>query len=59
MVFRFWIEWQTTSAATIQTQVTQAIMDAANREGITIPFPIRTVLLHNPIESAAPNATTR
>jgi small conductance mechanosensitive channel len=59
MVFRFWIEWQTTNAVNLQTQLTQVIMDVARREGINIPFPICTVLLHNPIESVAPNATTR
>lgn len=59
MVFRFWIEWQTTSPIEIQTTVTQALLDAARREGINIPFPIRTVLLQNPIESAPQNATTR
>ena len=59
MVFRFWIAWQTTNGANLQTQLTQVIMDVARREGINIPFPIRTVLLQNPIESAAHNATTR
>jgi small conductance mechanosensitive channel len=59
MVFRFWIEWQTTNPIDIQTQLTQMIIEAAHREGISIPYPIRTVILQNPIESAAPNATTR
>jgi small conductance mechanosensitive channel len=59
MVFRFWIEWQNTNAVNLQTQLTQVIMDVARREGINIPFPIRTVLLQNPIEPAAQNATTR
>jgi small conductance mechanosensitive channel len=59
MVFRFWIEWQNTNAINLQTQLTQVIMDVARREGINIPFPIRTVLLQNPIEPAAQNATTR
>jgi small conductance mechanosensitive channel len=59
MVFRFWIEWQTTSPIDIQTQVTQVILDVARREGINIPFPIRTVVWHNPIEPAPPNTTTR
>jgi len=59
MVFRFWIEWQNTNAANLQTQLTQTIMDVARREGINIPSPIRTVLLHNPTEPAAQNATTR
>jgi len=59
MVFRFWIEWQTTNAVNLQTQLTQVIMDVARREGIHVPFPIRTVMLHNPIEPAPPNATTR
>src|SRR5512136_2488698 len=59
MVFRFWIEWQTTSSLDIQTQMTQVIVDVARREGINIPFPIRTVQLYNPIEPVAPNATTR
>lgn len=59
MVFRCWIDWQTTSPIDIQTQLTQVIMDVARRAGINIPFPIRTVLLHNPIEPAAPNTTTR
>jgi small-conductance mechanosensitive channel len=59
MVFRFWIEWQTTNAADLQTQLTQAIMDAARREGIKIPVPIRTVLVQNPIEPAAEKVTTR
>jgi small conductance mechanosensitive channel len=59
MVFRFWIEWQTTNAVNLQTQLTQVIMDVARREGIHIPFPIRTVMLHNPIEPAPQNATTR
>jgi small-conductance mechanosensitive channel len=59
MVFRFWIEWQTTNAADLQTQLTQAIMDAARREGIKIPVPIRTVLMQDPIEPAAEKVTTR
>jgi small-conductance mechanosensitive channel len=52
MVFRFWIEWQTTNPFAIQTQLTQVLVDVARREGINIPFPIRTVILHNPIDSA-------
>ncbi len=59
MVFRFWIEWQNTNAVSLQTQLTQVIMEVARREGINIPFPIRTVMLQNPIEPAAQNATTR
>jgi len=59
MVFRFWIEWQTTNAVNLQTQLTQVILDAARSEGINIPVPIRTVMLHNPIEPALTNATTR
>jgi len=59
MVFRFWIDWQNTNAANLQTQLTQAIMEVARREGINIPVPIRTVLLQNPIEPAAQNATAR
>jgi small conductance mechanosensitive channel len=59
MVLRFWIEWQNTNAIALQTQLTQVIMEVARREGINIPFPIRTVLLQNPIEPAVPNATTR
>jgi small-conductance mechanosensitive channel len=59
MVFRFWIEWQNTNATNLQTQLTQVIMDVARREEINIPFPIRAVLLQNPIEPAAQNATTR
>jgi small conductance mechanosensitive channel len=59
MVFRFWIEWQNTNAVNLQTQLTQVIMDVARREGINLPYPIRTVLLQNPIEPAAQNATTR
>jgi small-conductance mechanosensitive channel len=53
MVFRFWIEWQATNGVDLQTHLTQVMMEVARREGITIPTPIRTVLLHNPIESAA------
>jgi small-conductance mechanosensitive channel len=53
LVLRFWIEWQTTNATALQTQLTQVIMDVARREGITLPYPIRTVLLQNPIEPAA------
>jgi small-conductance mechanosensitive channel len=53
MVFRFWVEWQTSSPSAIQTQLTQVFMDVARREGISIPFPIRTVILHNPIDAAA------
>lgn len=48
MVFRFWINWSDTSPLAAQTDVTQAIMDAARREGIDIPFPIRTVYLQQP-----------
>jgi small conductance mechanosensitive channel len=59
MIFRFWIDWQTTNAVNLQTQLTQVIMDVAHREGIKIPYPIRTVLLHNPIEPATQNATIR
>jgi small-conductance mechanosensitive channel len=59
MVFRFWIEWQTTNAVDLQTQLTQVIMDVARREGINIPFPIRTVMLQIPSEPVAENATTR
>jgi len=59
MVFRFWIEWQNTNAVNLQTQLTQVIMDVARREGINIPFPIRTVLLQNPSETLSQNTTTR
>ena len=59
MVFRFWIAWQDTNAINLQTQLNQVIMDVARREEINIPFPIRAVLLQNPIEPAAQNATTR
>ncbi len=59
MVFRFWIEWQNTNAADLQTQLTQVIMEVACREGITIPYQIQTVLLQNPIESAPQSTTTR
>jgi small conductance mechanosensitive channel len=59
MVFRFWIDWQTTNAVNLQTQMTQVIMETARRERINIPSPIRTVLLQNPIEPVAPNAATR
>ena len=59
MVFRFWIEWQTTNATGLQTQLIQVIMEVARRERINIPYPIRTVLLQNPIEPAPQNATTR
>ena len=59
MVFRFWIEWQTTNAVNLQTQLTQVILDVARSEGISIPVPIRTVMLHNPIEPAPTNATAR
>jgi small-conductance mechanosensitive channel len=59
MVFRFWIEWQTTNAVDLQTQLTQVIMDVARREGINIPFPIRTIMLQIPSEPVAENATTR
>jgi small-conductance mechanosensitive channel len=53
MVFRFWIEWQSTNAINLQTQLTQVIMDVARREGINLPFSIRTVILQNPIEPAS------
>ena len=59
MVFRFWIEWQTTSPIDIQTQMTQVIMDVARREGIGLPITVRATVLQNPIEPAAENATTR
>ncbi len=59
MVFRFWIEWQTTNTVNLQTQLTQVILDVARSEGISIPVPIRAVMLHNPIEPAPTNATTR
>jgi small-conductance mechanosensitive channel len=59
MVFRFWIEWQQTNAVELQTQLTQAIMNAARSAGIILPVPARTVILHAPIEPAPTNATTR
>ncbi len=59
MVFRFWIEWQTTNAADLQTQLTQVIVDVARREGINIPVFIRAVLLQPPIDPAPKNAATR
>ena len=60
MVFRFWIEWQSTSPFDVQTTVTQALMDAARREGIHIPVPIRTVYVQHPVEvPAVEDATTR
>jgi len=59
MVFRFWIEWQATSPIDVQTQVTQVMMDVAHREGINIPFPIRTVRLQAPIEPVSQTTTTR
>lgn len=59
LVFRFWIEWRTTNPVTIQTQLTQVIVDVARREGINIPSPIRMVLLQTPTEAPPPNTTTR
>jgi small-conductance mechanosensitive channel len=59
MVFRFWIEWQKTNAADLQTQLTRVIMDVARREGIDIPTAIRAVIQHSSIEPALQNATTR
>ena len=59
MVFRFWIEWQTTNAVDLQTHLTQVIMEVARREGIGIPVPIRAVLVQPPLEPAPSNATTR
>jgi len=59
MVFRFWIEWQTTNAADLQTQLTQVIVDVARRAGINIPYPIRTVLLQTPLEALSQKITTR
>ncbi len=59
MAFRFWIEWHTTDAGNLQTQLTQLIIDVARREGINIPFPIPVVVVHNPAEPALQNATTR
>jgi small-conductance mechanosensitive channel len=60
MVFRFWINWQATNPTDAQTDVTQAIMDAARREGIPIPFPIRTVHVEHPAHvSAVENTTTQ
>lgn len=48
MVFRFWINWKDTSPLAAQTDFIQSVMDTARREGIDIPFPIRTVYLHQP-----------
>jgi len=60
MVFRFWIDWQATNPMDAQTAVTQAIMDAARREGIDIPFPIRTMYVQHPAQvPAVENTTTR
>jgi small-conductance mechanosensitive channel len=59
MVFRFWIEWQTTNAVSLQTQLTQVILDVARREGISLPVPIRMVMPRNPLEPAPTKATTR
>ncbi len=60
MVFRFWIDWQATNPVDAQTDVTQSLMDAARREGIHIPFPIRTVYVHPAAQvSTVENATTR
>lgn len=60
MVFRFWVDWQETSPLDAQTDVTQSLIDAARREGIDIPFPIRTVYVQHPAQvSAVENTTTR
>lgn len=48
MVFRFWINWQDTSPLDAQTDFTKNLMETARREGINIPFPIRTLYLHQP-----------
>jgi small-conductance mechanosensitive channel len=48
MVFRFWIEWQTTNAVELQTELTRVIMDVARREGISVPVPVRAAVLQNP-----------
>lgn len=48
MVFRFWIEWQTTDAVELQTELTRVIMDVARREGISIPVPVRMAVLQSP-----------
>jgi small-conductance mechanosensitive channel len=59
MVFRFWFEWRATTAIDLQTRATEAIMEAARREGISLPVSVRAMVLHNPAESTPEMTTTR
>src|SRR5512139_4232452 len=54
MVFRFWIEWRTTNAVELQTELTRVIMDVARREGIIVPVPVRAAILQNPDSVSSP-----
>ncbi len=42
---RFWVNQETHGLFTVHSQVVQAIKEAAEREGIDLPYPIQTVRL--------------
>lgn len=50
IVARFWIDWRATSPLDAKDAVIRNITEAARREGINIPFPIRTVYLQQTVE---------
>jgi small-conductance mechanosensitive channel len=59
LVFRFWFDWRTTNTTELQTQLTQAIKDLAQREGVDLSVPIRTLLLQPSLDPALKSDTTR
>jgi small conductance mechanosensitive channel len=59
LVFRFWFDWRTTNTTELQTQLTQTIKDLAQRDGVDLSVPIRTMVLQPSLDPALKNATTR
>jgi small conductance mechanosensitive channel len=45
IIARFWIDWRASSPLDVKDAVIRNITQAARREGINIPFPIRTVYM--------------
>ncbi|CAG0935984.1 Small-conductance mechanosensitive channel [Thermoflexales bacterium] len=56
LVCRFWFDWRTTDTTDLQTQLTQMIKDLAQREGLEMSVPIRTMLLQPPLDPALKSA---
>lgn len=53
LIMRFWMDSDRNRRLNVQSDVLQQTIERFKAEGLTIPYPIRTLEFHQPVESAA------